>query len=158
MVWQMVKRALFTQGQAVEDAKHDSAEAAAHLAAASHLIGTDDPALSAFFTAFTRYANPEDLIHYTGAELGALVTAIYRHTAVRHPGTPFIDVFDASLEDGAFARLSETIVVAVCDDMPFLYDSTTPAVRAEAPHLAAAFHPVIPTARAPSGRRPAGGR
>jgi len=33
------------------------------------LIGSGDPELAGFFTGFTRYASPEDLIHYTGAEL-----------------------------------------------------------------------------------------
>src|ERR1043165_4640267 len=60
---------------------HETAEAAAHLAASAHLIGTDDPALAAFFTAFTRYASPEDLTHYTGPELAALVKRVFTLSA-----------------------------------------------------------------------------
>jgi glutamate dehydrogenase len=145
------------QSQAVEEARHDSEEAASHIAAASRLVGTDNRELAAFFAAFTRYANPEDLIHYTGPELAELSKLVFRHTAWRRPGTPFVDVFDPSLEDPGFAKLGETMVVAVCDDMPFLYDSTTAAVRATGAHIAATFHPVIPMARDAEGRRSASG-
>ncbi|HYM18270.1 MAG TPA: NAD-glutamate dehydrogenase [Micropepsaceae bacterium] len=147
----MMKRAFSSESQTVEEARHDSEEAAAHLASASHLIGTGDPALASFFTAFTRYANPEDLLHYTGAELAALVKLVCERTALRSPGASIVEVFDPSLEDASFAKLGETILVAVFNDMPFLYDSTTAAIRAEGAHVAAAFHPVIPTTRDSSG-------
>jgi glutamate dehydrogenase len=157
MIWQMMKRVLHLDGETVEEAQHDSAEAAGHIAAAAHLIGTDDPELAAFFTAFTRYANPEDLIHYTGAELAALVRLVFEHTATRRAGAPLVEVFDPSREDASFAKQNENIVIAVSDDMPFLYDSVTAAIRAAGAHVSAAFHPVIPSARDSLGRRSPGG-
>src|SRR5882724_8916084 len=98
---------------------HEAAAAAAHLAASAHLIGTDDPALAAFFTAFTRYASPEDLTHYTGPELAALTKRVFALSAKRPSGTPLVAIFAPTLSDPGFAR-SETIVVAVNDDIPFL--------------------------------------
>ena len=143
-------------GTAPDEARLDAAEAAAHLAVSTHLIGTGDPELAAFFTAFTRYASPEDLIHYTGAELAALVKLVFARTARRTPGTSLVEIFDASSEDAAFTR-NETIIVAVNDDAPFLYDSCTAEIRTQGFRIAAAFHPVIATARDEVGARNAKG-
>ncbi len=70
-------------GTADEEARHEAADAAAHLSASAQLIGTGNPALAAFFTAFTRHASPEDLIHFTGAELAALVKQAFERSAKR---------------------------------------------------------------------------
>jgi glutamate dehydrogenase len=138
-----------TQG-AAEEARFDAAESAAHLSAAAHSIGTGDVELAGFFSAFTRYASPEDLTHYTGTELAGLVKRIYAHLGVRRPDAPLVEIFEPSFEDPSFAR-SETIVLAVNDDAPFLYDSCTAEVRAQGHRIAAAFHPVMTLARDPSG-------
>src|SRR4051812_26368159 len=137
-------------GAAPDEARLDAAEAAAHLAASARLIGTSDPQLAAFFTAFTRYASPEDLIHYTGAELAALIKMAHQRLKTRASGSSLVEIFDPSTEDNAFAR-TETIVLAVNDDMPFLYDSCTAEIRARGYRIAAAFHPVIDVARDGSG-------
>src|ERR1700704_1897365 len=110
------------QGGAPEATNPDAADAAAHLAVSAHLIGTSDPELASFFTGFTRYASPEDLIHYTGAELAALVKLVFARTAQRRPATSLVEIFNPGSEASAFAR-NETIIVAVNDDIPFLYDS-----------------------------------
>src|SRR3569832_1744463 len=133
-------------GAAPEEARLDAAEAATHLAASAHLIGTSDPELAAFFTVFTRYASPEDLIHYTGAALAALIKAAYERLKTRAPGSSLVDIVTPSSHDGAFAR-AETIVLCANDDMPFLYYSCTAEIRARGHRIAAAFHPVNNTAR-----------
>ena len=143
-------------GATPEEARLDAAEAAAHLATSVHLIGAGDPELAAFFTGFTRYASPEDLIHYTGAELAGLVKLVFARTRERLPGASLVDIFDPSLEDPGFAR-GETIVLAVNEDIPFLYDSCTAEVRAQGFRVAAAFHPVIAAARGEAGMRVAHG-
>ncbi len=143
-------------GTAPDEARLDAAEAAAHLAVSTNLIGTVDPELAAFFTAFTRYASPEDLIHYTGAELAALVKLVFARTAQRTPGTSSVEIFEPGSEDSVFTR-DETIIVAVNDDIPFLYDSCTAEIRARGFRIAAAFHPVIATARDATGARNAKG-
>ena len=108
--------------------------------------------MAAFFTAFTRYASPESLTHYTGSELAALIKRVFTLSAKRPSGTPLIEIFDPSLSDPGFAR-SETIVVAVNDDIPFLYDSCTGEVRAQGASVTAAFHPLIALARDGKGQR-----
>src|SRR5687767_14066926 len=143
-------------GTAPANALEDAAEAAAHLSASAQLIGTEDPGLAGFFAAFTRYASPEDLILYSGSELATLVRLIHARTEVRKPGTSLIETFVPREEDKSFGR-SETIVLAVNDDMPFLFDSTTAEVLAQGLHIRAAFHPVIPTPRDPEGRRSSAG-
>jgi glutamate dehydrogenase len=140
-----------THGAAAEEARFDSADASSHLAAASHLIGTSDSALAGFFTAFTRYASPEDLIHYTGAELALLVRDIHARLAKRPAGTSLVQIFDPSSEDPGFARNGETLVLAANDDVPFLYDSCTAEIRARGYRVAAAFHPVVALARDGAG-------
>ena len=137
----------------LEEARHEAAEAAAHLAAAAHIVGTGNAALAAFFTGFTRYASPEDLNHYTGPELAALIKRAFAVSGPREPGTSLVAILDPSADDPAFAR-SETVVIAVNDDIPFLYDSCTAEVRSQGLSVAAAFHPVIAIARDNKGKSP----
>ena len=137
-------------GTADEEARHEAADAAAHLSASAQLIKSGTPALAAFFTAFTRHASPEDLIHFTGAELASLVKQAFERSAKRSPGKPLIDIFEPSANDPAFAR-RETVVLAVNDDIPFLYDSATAELRAQGLNVAAAFHPIVNAARASAG-------
>src|ERR1700704_3284350 len=134
------------------ETRHESAEAAAHLVASAQLIDGSDPALVEFFAAFTRYASPEDLVHYTGAELAALVKLVFERSATRRPGAPFVAISDPSAENPASAK-RETVIVAVNDDMPFLYDSATAELRAQGLNIAAAFHPVVRETRDASGAR-----
>ena len=138
-------------GSAPDEARHDAAEAAAHLATSAHLIGTGDPELAAFFTGFTRYAAPEDLIHYTGTELAALVKLVFSRIHRRSPGTSLIEIFDPASENTEIARVG-SVVLAVNDDMPFLYDSCTAEIRSQGLHVAAAFHPVIALTRDSAGQ------
>ncbi|HMI96364.1 MAG TPA: NAD-glutamate dehydrogenase [Micropepsaceae bacterium] len=144
------------QGTAPEEANLDAAEAAAHLAVSARLIGTGDSELAAFFTGFTRYASPEDLIHYTGAELAALVKLVFARTARRVRGASLVEIFAPGSEDPEFTR-NETIIVAVNDDIPFLYDSCIAEIRAQGFRIATAFHPVIAAARDEGGARNAKG-
>src|SRR5258705_4752127 len=144
------------QGAVPDEANLDGADAAAHLAVSTQLIGTGDPELASFFTGFTRYASPEDLIHYTGPELAALVKLVFARTARRSPGAPMVEIFDSGSQDPEFAR-NETIIIAVNDDIPFLYDSCIAEIRTHGFRITAAFHPVIATARDKAGARNAKG-
>src|SRR6185503_9310544 len=139
-------------GTADEEARHEAQDAAAHLATSASLIGTDNKSLAAFFSAFTLRASPEDLVHFTGGELAALVKQVFERSARRSPGKTLIEVFEPSASDPAFAR-RETVVLAVNDDIPFLYDSATAEMRAEGVTVSAAFHPVINEIRDLSGAR-----
>src|SRR5262245_18972468 len=123
------------------EARHRDAQTEPYLKAAAELLGSD-PSLRTFFESFTRHASAEDLTQYTGAELAALVKRVFAHTATRQPGAPLVEIFDAGAEDPAFGKQG-LIVLAVNDDMPFLYDSGTAEVRAQGAQIAAAFHPMM---------------
>src|SRR5215471_13512724 len=143
-------------GTAEDQSRQEAEDAAAHVAASADLMKREDPALAAFFAALTRHASPEDLVHYTGPELAALTKLVFERSTQRKPGTSLIAIFDPSAENPGFAR-SETVILAVNDDMPFLYDSATAELRAQGLTIKAAFHPVITSARDSSGARVAGG-
>ena len=85
-----------------------------------------------------------------------MVSMLMPQTARRTPGTSLVEIFDPAAEDSVFTR-SETIIVAVNDDIPFLYDSCIAEIRAQGFRIAAAFHPVIATARDEAGARSAKG-
>ena len=139
-------------GTADEEAHHEADNAAAHLSASASLIGTENKALLAFFQSFTRRASPEDLVHFTGAELAGLVKQVFERSMRRIPGKSLVEVFEPSSSDPAFAR-RESVVLAVNDDIPFLYDSATAELRAQGVNVAAAFHPVINETRDMMGAR-----
>jgi glutamate dehydrogenase len=138
-----------------EDA-HDHGHGEDYVAEAKRLLSAEGPALTAFFTSFTRHASSEDLTQFTGAELAALVKLIFARTAKRSPGAPMVEIFNPSAEDAAFARHGP-VALAVNDDIPFLYDSGTAEVRAQGLQIAAAFHPVIGLMRDGQGMRSASG-
>jgi len=128
----------------------------ARFAEASRLLGAKDPALTSFFSGFTHHASPEDLAQFSGAERAALVRLVFSHTAKRIPGTPLVEIFDPSAEDAAFGKRGQ-ILLAVNDDIPFLYDSGTAEVRAQGVPIIAAFHPVIALCRDAQGMRATSG-
>ncbi len=81
---------------------------------------------------------------------------VFERSAKRSVGKPLIEIFEPAANDPAFAR-RETVVLAVNDDIPFLYDSATAELRAQGVNVTAAFHPIINDARDASGMRSAGG-
>ncbi len=123
-------------------ASEESQEVTAHIAATAKLIGAHDAALSAFFQSFTRNAPPEDLTRYTPAEFAALVRQVFARCKKHKPGTALVESFIPGDEDRAFGR-NETAVLAVNDDMPFLYDSSIAEMTGQGLHIHAAFHPVV---------------
>ena len=117
-----------------------AAEAMEVLASAARLIGTDDPKLSAYFDTFTHNAIPEDIIRFSDAELAALVEYVYGKSAERKPGVPLIEIFDPN--EVGFAP-SQTVLIAINEDMPFLFDSCASEVRDRGFGIRAAFHPIM---------------
>src|SRR5438105_7297768 len=126
--------------------RSEAGEAAALVSASSRLVGSSDPELAGFFASVTRYASPEDLLHYSADELAALVRHVFAKTRPRRGGESLADILDTS-EKRELNR-GETILLAINDDIPFLYDSCTAEVRAQGYRIVAAFHPVIPLAGA----------
>lgn len=102
-------------------ASEESEEVASHIAAIAKLIGTRDEGLAAFFQSFIRNAPAEDVIRYRPGELAALIRLVFARYQKRKPGKSLVQAFAPAGEDRAFQH-RETIVLAVNDDMPFLFD------------------------------------
>jgi glutamate dehydrogenase len=124
----------------------DAPRASSVLAAAAKIVGEEDPGLENYFSAFMRYAIPEDIEAFNATELAALVKYVYECAKARKPGEPFIKILD--LADAGVAR-SWTALIAINEDMPFLFDSCAAEVRARNLDVRAAFHPIVP--REPDG-------
>ena len=117
----------------------DETEAASRLAQAARAAS---PALLAFFDALYRNAAPEDINRYTPEALSALAALVFRRVERRKEGEALVDVFAPADEDKAYG-LSESVLVAVNDDMPFLFDSLLGELNAQGARLRAVFHPII---------------
>lgn len=120
----------------------EAAAAAKLVSATAHLLGGSDPELAGFFSAFTRFASPEDLLHYEPTEFAALVRAVYARVKQRKSGESLIELIATAREPEL--KRGETVLVAINDDIPFLYDSCTAEIRVQRHRIVAAFHPVIP--------------
>ena len=120
----------------------EAAAAAAVVSETSRLLGTSDADLAGFFAAFARYASPEDLLHYSATELAALIRLAYRHLTNRRAGETLVELIGTAEEPAL--KHGESVLVAINDDVPFLYDSCTAEIRALGQNVIAAFHPVIP--------------
>src|SRR5690348_4570336 len=131
---------------ATDTIKNEAADAAALVSESSRLLGSSDPELAGFFASVTRFASPEDLLHYAPAEFAALVKHVFAKTKRSRAGESLIEIFDAS--ENPDLKRGESVLLAINDDVPFLYDSCTAEVRAQGFRIISAFHPVIPLTRA----------
>jgi glutamate dehydrogenase len=102
----------------------------------------DEPALRTFLESLYKNAAPEDLTRYTPGELAALARATFLRADARTPGMPLVALFDPAAEAAAY-RHNETVLVAVNDDAPFLFDSLMSEAAAQGAGLRAVFHPVV---------------
>ncbi len=156
----MTPNALKTAGADSADAAHaaqaDEENAARTIAAARKLLKASDPALIQFFDALFAGAPPEDVARYTAQSLADLAALAFAHSAVRLPGESHVEIapFTAQSETGG---RGESVLVAVNDDSPFLFDSLVAELSAHGTRVHALFHPIMDTSRDPSGARSAKG-
>ena len=118
---------------------HDEDEAAGRLAKGAKLQGND----TAFYDALYANAAPEDINRYTPEALSALATLVMQRLAKRKPGNCLVDLFNPSAESKAYPE-NECVLVAINDDMPFLFDSLTAELQAQGARVRAVFHPIVP--------------
>jgi glutamate dehydrogenase len=107
-----------------------------------------DAELFGFFEALTRNANPDDITRLSAPELAALCKRVLAHAKAHKPGETLLALFDPREESTEYRHV-ETVLVAVNDDMPFLFDSAVAEMSAQGARLKAVFHPVVQLA----GRR-----
>jgi len=118
----------------------DEAEAAQRLATGAK--SASDPALLAFFQGLFKNAAPEDINRFTPDALSALARLVFKRATTRKNGDSLVDVFTPGAEDKAY-DLNESVLVAINDDMPFLFDSLIGELNAQGARLRAIFHPIL---------------
>jgi glutamate dehydrogenase len=104
-----------------------------------------EPDLVAFLEALTKNASPEDVTRYTQRELTALARLIHARVMAHAPGTSLVTLIDPAQESPDFTR-KETVLVALNDDAPFLFDSLMGEVTSQGFTARAVFHPIVSTA------------
>ncbi|HWA02417.1 MAG TPA: NAD-glutamate dehydrogenase [Rhizomicrobium sp.] len=119
----------------------DEAEAASRLAQCSKSLKSD-AALCGFAEGFYRNAAPEDINRYAPDALGALARLVFRRVERRAQGETLVDLFMPSTESPDYPA-SESVLLAVNDDMPFLFDSLIGELTAQGARLRAVFHPIL---------------
>jgi glutamate dehydrogenase len=122
------------------------------IAVAASQLSASEPGLRAFFEAFFRDASPEDVKRYAPESLAALAGLVYAQTASRKPGETLIVLFDFHAQ-GPTSSFGETMLVAVNDDMPFLFDSLLGEMNAQGVRVHALFHPIMTVKRDKNGLR-----
>ena len=105
--------------------------------------GDTDPSFLSFFESLTRNAAPEDLARYAPEELMTLARLAYTRAAAREAGTTLVALIDPADEIAGYAH-KETVLLAVNDDAPFLFDSLMSEAASQGIGLRAVFHPIAP--------------
>ena len=108
--------------------------AAARLAEARALIA--DRALAGFFDVLFAGALPDDVLLVRSERLVALARALYEQVGRHTRGDSTVALLDDD-------ETHESVLVAVNDDRPFLFDSAVAAAIAGGARIRAVFHPII---------------
>jgi glutamate dehydrogenase len=124
-------------------------EGAGLLETAVRLSGAADGGLRAELARrlFERTAE-EDLSALAPQDLDRLAAAAFEVVAAPRTGAPRIRVFDETLADGD----TVTVVEALNDDMPFLFDSVTGALVEAGHEIRLVAHPILRVVRDEAGR------
>src|SRR3569832_949021 len=130
--------------QNTDDAAHvtrrNEAEAQERLADAAKLVR--EPGLNCFFETRYRGAAPDDVNRYTPEALAALARMVFARFGKHQAGACEVSLFCARDEDKAYGE-NDSILVAINDDKPFLFDSLIADVSAQGGRLRAVFHPIV---------------
>lgn len=136
----------------ISDDQDTKADARLEAALSTVRSSAPDPASVAFTEALFRRASPEDILSYSADLLAALALLAFQKSAIRKPGESLVDLFTLHAEK-AERTSNETVLIAVNDDMPFLFDSLIGLLTARGAKIQALFHPIMaggamPTVRA----------
>ena len=124
--------------------------AEAPVAAACAILKSTRPEIAGFCGEFFSSASPEDVARFAPASIAALAQAVFERSSVRRSDTTLVSLFSLDAQEG---RANETVLLAINDDMPFLFDSLMGELSARGIRPQALFHPVIPVQRDGDGRR-----
>ncbi|MBI1328702.1 MAG: NAD-glutamate dehydrogenase [Alphaproteobacteria bacterium] len=136
----------------ISDDQDTKADARLEAALSTVRSSAPDPALVAFTEALFRRASPEDILSYSADSLAALALLAFQKSAIRKPGESLVDLFTLHAEK-AECTSNETVLIAVNDDMPFLFDSLIGLLTARGAKIQALFHPIMAGGRNADGTR-----
>ena len=129
--------------------------AASRIDAACALLNSDSPDLVAFCRSLYTGASPEDVARYAPESLSALARLVFDRCRVRKAGEMLVELFDLRVSENDHT-LNETVLLAVNDDMPFLFDSLMGELAVQNLRAHALFHPVLQVKRDADGNRGTG--
>ncbi len=119
---------------AIRSAETEEARTAADRIKEARALLPADAALTSFFDALFAHAVPDDVLRARADQLAALAMALLAQAQAHKPGESLVN----ALEQG-----HETVLVAINDDRPFLFDSALQAALAGGARIRAAFHPIL---------------
>ncbi|MBV9692448.1 MAG: NAD-glutamate dehydrogenase, partial [Alphaproteobacteria bacterium] len=97
---------------------------------------------SDFFDALYRNAAPEDINRLAPEALAALSRMAQARLMARKPGNSAVDLFLPGNDWPDYPR-NESVLIAINDDMPFLFDSAMGELHAQGVRVRAVFHPIV---------------
>jgi glutamate dehydrogenase len=145
-----VLRAEPAEAEAIVDDEDRAAAGRVEAACADLKSGSEE--LVAFCRAFYAGASSEDVARYASESLSALAQLVFDRSAVRRPGESLVELFDLRASESDHT-LNETVLLAVNDDMPFLFDSLMGELAAHNIRAHALFHPIVEARRDADGMR-----
>src|SRR5690349_4581228 len=86
------------------------------------LLAREDAGLKSFVQAMCATAPPQDIIRYTVPALAALARLAYATAKPHRRGECIVKILSPQTESKDYGR-TESVLVAINDDMPFLFDS-----------------------------------
>ena len=92
------------------------------------------------------------MTRYTEASLAGLAQQVFTQSARRKPGETLVELFAFKAEGDNIVR-NETVLLAINDDRPFLFDSLIGELSAQGARIHALFHPIVTVTRDADGER-----
>jgi glutamate dehydrogenase len=122
------------------------------IAAGAVLLKAAEPEVAEFYDAFYHGAPPEDVLRYAPESLAALARLAFEHSTERRQGESTVALVEFHAQSANHSR-NETVLLAVNDDMPFLFDSLMAELSAQGARVHALFHPIMTIGREANGVR-----
>jgi glutamate dehydrogenase len=107
---------------------------------------------AAFVRAYYARVSAEDIAGRPADALCAAALSLWEFAAQRQPGRPKIRAFNPAPSTHGWSS-DHSVVEIVNDDMPFLVDSTTMALRQHGVAIHSVIHPIVAVRRDASGAR-----
>ena len=120
-------------------------------AARRHTPASERALTDAFLRAYFRGVGDDDLVARGADELAGAALAHLAGGRIRRAGCPTVRVFNPDASKDGF-RSAHTIVMIVCEDMPFLVDSMVMAANQTNLGVHLIVHPIIDVLRDGRGR------